>query len=173
MQGHVARQLAQARMGADVNASANVSKVAGRVVRVMKRTPDGQRLNWWIEAPTTLSARIDPEDLAEALGNLVENAARHAKARVVIAGKMAGDLVSISVTDDGPGIPRERQQEMLRRGARLDTSGPGAGLGLAIVNDIADAWSGTLTFETLKSGFRVDLRLPQARRSARAVRKQA
>lgn len=173
MQGHVERQLARARMGADVNASANVSKVAGRVVRVMKRAPDGQRLNWWIEVPTTLAARIDPEDLAEALGNLIENAARHAKARVTIAGKTEGEVVSISVTDDGPGIPHERQTEMLRRGARLDTSGPGAGLGLAIVSDIADAWSGTLNFETLKSGFRVDLRLPQARRPARAVRKQA
>jgi signal transduction histidine kinase len=173
MQGHVERQLARARIGTDVNASANVSKTAGRVVGVMKRSPDGQRLNWWIEIPSTINARIDPEDLAEALGNLIENAARYAKARVVISASQEDDIVDISVTDDGPGIPRERQQDMLARGARLDTSGPGAGLGLAIVNDITDAWGGKLSFETLKSGFRVDLRLPVAKRRARALRKQA
>jgi signal transduction histidine kinase len=162
MQGHVERQLARARMGNDINATTNVSKTAGRVVRVMKRTPDGKRLNWWIEIPTTINARIDPEDFAEALGNVVENAARHAKARVMISGNRETDFVSISVTDDGPGIPRERQPDMLVRGARLDTSGPGAGLGLAIVTDIADAWGGTLSFETLDEGFRAELRLPPA-----------
>ncbi|MGV1014251.1 MAG: sensor histidine kinase, partial [Methyloceanibacter sp.] len=169
MQGHVQRQLARARMGADVNAAANVSKVAGRVVRVMKRTPDGQRLAWSIEVPPGISARIDAEDLAEALGNLVENAARHARSRVTVAGRVEADMVSVSVTDDGPGIPHERQKEMLRRGARLDTSGNGAGLGLAIVTDIADAWGGALSFETLDAGFRADLRLPLVRRAARAV----
>ena len=171
MQGHVQRQLARARMGADVNASSNISTVAGRVVRVMKRTPDGKRLNWWVEIPTTIAARIDSEDLAEALGNLVENAARHAKMRVAISGSVEADMVTVSVTDDGAGIPSERQEEMLGRGARLDNSGPGAGLGLAIVTDIADAWGGTLSFETLETGFRVDLRLPPAHRSVRAARK--
>ncbi|MCJ7788409.1 MAG: ATP-binding protein, partial [Methyloceanibacter sp.] len=154
-----------------VNASANISMVAGRVVRVMKRTPDGKRLNWWVEIPTTIAARIDSEDLAEALGNLVENAACHAKMRVAISGSIEADMVTVSVTDDGAGIPSERQEEMLGRGARLDNSGPGAGLGLAIVTDIADAWGGTLSFETLETGFRVDLRLPPARRSVRAARK--
>ncbi len=43
--------------------------------------------------------------------------------------------------------------------------------GLAIVTDIADTWGGTLSFEKLETGFRVDLRLPPARRSARAARK--
>jgi signal transduction histidine kinase len=169
MQRHVERQLARARMGAEVNAAANVGKVAGRVVRVMKRTPDGQRLDWSVEIADGIEARIDAEDLAEALGNLAENAARHAKSRVAVLGRVEADSAIVSLVDDGPGIPRERQHDMLVRGARLDISGPGTGLGLAIVSDIADAWNGTLSFETSENGFRVDLRLPLARRSARTA----
>jgi signal transduction histidine kinase len=73
---------------------------------------------------------------------------------------MEAGAVMISFADDGPGIPTELQKEALRRGARLDTGGPGAGLGLAIVTDIAETWGGTLSLDKPESGFEVRLRLP-------------
>ena len=45
--------------------------------------------------------------------------------------------------DDGPGIPEAELARLTARGARLDTSGPGAGLGLAIASEIAEAAGGT------------------------------
>jgi len=68
----------------------------------------------------------------------------------------------VTVSDDGPGIAAERVSDVLPRGARLDTSGSGAGLGLAIVTDIVDAWNGRLSFDNGSPGLIVTMRLPQA-----------
>ena len=46
----------------------------------------GGRLSWLNTVPADLDARIDPDDLAEALGNLIENAAQHARSKVTISG---------------------------------------------------------------------------------------
>lgn len=167
MRRHVERELTRARSAANVtNAAANIESVAQRVVSVMERTPDGRRLSWTVDVPAPALARIDPEDLTEALGNLVENAARHAKHSVTIRALTGDGTAVVSVIDDGPGIPPSRAQEVLRRGGRLDSSGS-AGLGLAIVGDIADAWGGTLSIENPQQGCHVSLRLPMARLSAR------
>jgi signal transduction histidine kinase len=156
MRRHVERELARARSGAArASTAANVAAVAHRVVRVVERTPHGKALSWTIDAPKALTARIDPEDLTEALGNLAENAARHARSSITIRARSEKDSVTITVLDDGPGIPLERAQEALRRGGRLDSSGS-AGLGLSIVGDIA------LSIETPERGCRISLQFPSS-----------
>jgi signal transduction histidine kinase len=70
--------------------------------------------------------------------------------------------VVVVLADDGPGIPLEKRNEALRRGGRLDSAGPGAGVGLAIVTDIAEAWRRTLWFDTPGSWLCVCLRIPIA-----------
>ena len=104
--------------------------------------------------------RIEPDDLSEAIGNLTENAVRHAKSTVAIAARRDADTTSIVVSDDGPGIPAEQWDRMLTRGARLDTSVPGTGLGLAIVKDIVDVWSADLSFKTAERQFGVKMSIP-------------
>ena len=69
--------------------------------------------------------------------------------------------------DDGPGIPPERALEALRRGGRLDQSGA-AGLGLAIVGDIADACGASVSIEAPADGCRIALRIPATRLSGLA-----
>ena len=163
MRRHVERELVRARSGANAaNASANVAAVAQRVVRVAERTPQGKRVTWTVDVPPGLMARIDTEDLTEALGNLAENAARHAHSAVTLRARAEEGVVVLAVIDDGPGIPPERAQEALRRGGRLDQSGS-AGLGLAIVGDIADAWGASVSIETPAQGCRIVLRIPASR----------
>lgn len=167
MQRLVERQLARARVGTgDANASADVGEAVARVVRVIERTPKGRELTWHIDVPPGLAVRIDAGDLTEALGNLIENAARHARLRVAVGAEREGAFVLVRVGDDGPGIPPEREADALKRGTRLDTSGAGAGLGLAIVAEIAEAWGATLAFERPDGGFCVSLRLPAAATAA-------
>ena len=113
--------------------------------------------------PADLTARIDPDDLAEALGNLIENATRHARSKVTISGASERDMAALTIFDDGPGIPQSRREEALRRGTRLDASGPGSGVGLAIVADIADSGGATLSFDEQDQGFGVTLRIPRGR----------
>lgn len=164
MQRHIDRQLARARVhagGGEV--SARVSAVAEPLVRVVRKTPDGARLAWTVTIPDTLRVRIHPDDLSEAIGGLLENASRHARTRVVLLATEDTNAVTISVSDDGPGIPDDKFDSVLGRGQRLDTTGPGSGLGLAIVADIADAWGGSIAFANSDELFSANLRLPKSK----------
>ena len=160
MRRHVDRELARARTAAGApDARAAIAEVVERVRAVVSRTPDGARLTWTVDIPAAATARIDADDLAEALGNLIENAARHARTRVAIATSREADFVVVSVADDGPGIPEEQLESALARGTRLDRMGDGAGLGLAIVRDIAEAWAGRLTLGNGAEGLEARLAL--------------
>lgn len=163
MQRHVDRQLARARMqNGNALASAGVADVASRVIRVLERTPLGQSRAWSLEVPEGSYARIHADDLAEALGGLAENAAKYARARVVVSASGTQDWITVTVSDDGPGIPSQNFGDVLQRGGRLDTSGSGTGLGLAIVSDIAEAWGGVVELDNSGGLFNVHLRLPRA-----------
>jgi len=158
MRRHVDRHLARARIAAgNPDARARIADVVGRVVAVVARTPAGARLAWPVDVPADAVGRIDPDDLAEAIGNLAENAARHARSRVAIAVRRAAGVFVVAVADDGPGIPADRLAEVLARGGRLDQSGGGAGLGLAIVGDIAEAWGGRFDLASGPSGTTAEL----------------
>jgi signal transduction histidine kinase len=164
MQRHIERHLTRARLASPSDeVSTKLREVAERVGSVVERTPAGARLAWSNTVPPDLTARIDPDDLAEALGNLIENAARHARSEVTISGASDRDMAALTIFDDGPGIPHSRREEALRRGSRLDASGPGSGVGLAIVADIAEACGATLSFDEQDQGFGVTLRIPRGR----------
>ncbi len=94
------------------------------------------------------SARFHGEqgDLMELLGNLLENAFKWAKQRVLLRVDRpnGGRALRISVEDDGPGIPEDRIESLLQRGVRGDERVHGHGIGLAIVQDIVRAYRGEL-----------------------------
>lgn len=109
--------------------------------------------------------RGDQQTLEEILGNLMENACKWAGQRVRITADGANDgLVVLVVEDDGPGIPDDRLQDVLRRGRRLDESKPGSGLGLNIVDDLTRATGGGLVLDRSPDlgGLRVTVSLPVA-----------
>jgi len=91
-------------------------------------------------------ARGSAGQLHRMVGNLVDNALRHAATTVTVRVGLGGVL---EVVDDGPGIPAEHRERVFDRFTRLDEArvrdGGGAGLGLAIARDIARAHGGTLT----------------------------
>jgi signal transduction histidine kinase len=99
--------------------------------------------------------------LARVLGNLLDNAQRHAAARVRVAVRREGDRAVLEVSDDGPGVPADQRERVFERFVRLDDARSrddgGAGLGLAIARDVAVRHGGTLTLE---DGARFVLRLP-------------
>ena len=85
MQRHVERELARARLATGTGlAASNISEAIERVVSVVARTPAGAALDWAFDVDEQAIVVIDPDDLAEALGNLLENAARHARSQVSI-----------------------------------------------------------------------------------------
>lgn len=171
MHAHVDRELTRARIAATAPAAqCDLAAVAARVLSVVRRTPEGQRIDWSVAVPEGLSARIDGDDLTEALGALVENAARHARGRVALSAGRRADGVALTISDDGPGIPAERLDELMARGARLDTGtpglggAPGHGLGLSIASEILTAAGGGLRLANRVPGPGLDavLSLPEA-----------
>lgn len=160
MRRHVGRELARARTAASRrDARAPIADVVTRVLSVVTRTPVGAKLDWSVDVPAEMVGRIDPDDLAEAIGNLVENASRYAHAKVSITARRKDSFIVITIADDGGGIPEERVGEALARGGQLDRLGGGAGLGLAIVRDIADAWDGTFDVRNGLVGLEADFAL--------------
>lgn len=160
---HVQRELARARVaGAARSASADAATAIEGVLAVLKRTPAGRRIAWTVAAEPGLRVRIDLADLTEALGALVENAARHGRSAVRVTAGRRGPVAAIAIRDDGPGVQPEALERMRDRGERLDARFPGHGLGLAIAAEIAEAAGGTLELANAASGLEATLLLPAA-----------
>ncbi len=105
----------------------------------------------------------EAQDLQEMLGNLLDNAWRHARSRVSVATHPTPDGLCLTVDDDGPGIPPNEHTKVLQRGVRLDETQPGTGLGLPIVVDLAQLYGGNVALATSPThGLRVSLTLPSA-----------
>ncbi len=107
---------------------------------------------------------VRPAALRRCLGNLVSNASRFAKA-ISITGHRDHRWLTVSVDDDGPGIPAEMREEVFRPFLRLDDARNqdegGTGLGLAIARDIARAHGGDITLgDSPMGGLRATVRVP-------------
>jgi signal transduction histidine kinase len=98
----------------------------------------------------------------EVLVNLVDNAARFSRGRIRVTIATAGDRLTVSVEDDGPGVPDEERDAVFDRFARgRNAVGSGSGLGLALARELAAADGGSidLTRSDL-GGARFDLSYP-------------
>lgn len=147
MSRHVDRELARARVRGRARSHGDVSTALAPLVHslvaTVARTPAAQQLSFDIDIDAGVAAPFDRTDLAEVLGNLIENASRHARARVRISAD-AGERSAIHVEDDGAGIADNEMAKVMQRGVRLDERG-GAGLGLSIVQDVLAAYQWRLT----------------------------
>jgi len=105
-----------------------------------------KRIDIATRLPDKAVLSADREDMLELLGNLLDNACKWGKHKVLIEAECAPGNVAIRVHDDGPGCPKENLAWLAQRGARLDESAPGHGLGLAIALDIAADYGGRISF---------------------------
>lgn len=108
-----------------------------------------------------------PAHVGRLVANLLDNARRYARHLIHVQVHHRDATAELSVTDDGPGIPIQDHERVFGPFARLDAArcrdNGGAGLGLAIARDIAQAYDGTLHVEDVPGGgARFVLRLPAA-----------
>jgi len=107
---------------------------------------------------------VKPAAFKRCLGNLVSNAARHAN-DIAITGHRDHRYLTVTVDDDGPGIPVDMREEVFKPFLRLDDARNqdegGTGLGLAIARDIARSHGGDITLaESPMGGLRAVVRVP-------------
>ena len=110
-------------------------------------------------------------------GNLIDNACKWAKSRVVVTLGQGPGTVTLAIEDDGPGLTPDEAEKVLRRGVRLDEKSPGSGLGLDIVKELVDVYGGSLQLKKAGlGGLCAELSLPAARvppgRNFAAMRKE-
>lgn len=154
MTAQVERELTRTRIRHGARgAGTPFRRVTEGVINVIRRTPEAQSVTVDVDAAEDVIVPVDETDLAEIMGNLVENAARHARSSVKVALQAVDAQVTrVVVDDDGPGLDEAQRGSVMRRGERLDTRTQGAGLGLAIVADILEAYGSTLSLDASPEG---------------------
>lgn len=101
--------------------------------------------------------------LEQALANLGQNAAKHSRGPIVLAGKRSDEAVRIQVRDNGGGISEADRERIFERFYRGDAPTDGFGLGLSIAAEAVKAIDGELELETSSAGTSFSIRLPGAR----------
>lgn len=157
---HLGRARAAAP-GSGIQARTLLAPAVDGLIAAMKGIHADRAITATCELAPELAIAADPQDLDEMLGNLLDNAWRHARTAVRIAAAQAGRNVKVLIEDDGPGLSTLASEEALMPGRRLDERGDGHGFGLPIAQELADLNGGELTLETAQSGgLRVVLVLP-------------
>lgn len=143
----------------DLDESEGDVDVAELVADAVRGYPDVK-----VDVPEGLTATLRPTATRRLIANLVVNAAAHGETVVVTAAARGGWL-TVSVDDDGPGIPEDERTKVFRPFYRLDTArnrdNGGTGLGLTIARDIARRQGGDVTLGTSPlGGLQARVRLP-------------
>jgi len=153
METTVTHQLSRAAVSGPVIVAraVNVHDLAGRLLRALDKAYADRGIEVTNDLPPDLYVRIDERDLMEMLGNLLENAFKYTRSRIRISA-VAGPDVILQIDDDGPGIEPALRQEVLNRGTRADIVQPGQGIGLAMVQELVNAYDGTLGIDSSPLG---------------------
>jgi signal transduction histidine kinase len=173
MRDQIGHYLDRARMAARAGAIGRVTPVqstAEALVRTVERIHSDKGITVTLSVAPGAKFQGEKQDLEEMLGNLLDNACKWGKSRVVLSGRvdvaqapLNGRHLTIIVEDDGPGLSAEQRAKIGKRGTRLDESKPGSGLGLSIVSDLAQSYHGRLTLDASEhGGLKAVLDLPAA-----------
>lgn len=171
MRDQVARHLERARLAARAKVVATLTEVAPvltALARTMEKIHRGKQIAIAVDAPEHARFLGERQDLEEMAGNLLDNACKWAQSRVSVevvcepaGGNGNPQTLRIIVDDDGRGLAPAERAQVAQRGARLDETKPGSGLGLSIVVELAGLYGGSLSLGTAPiGGLRAELVLP-------------
>ena len=142
----------------------SVAEVLDELTRTLDRIfqERGIAVDW--DADDDLYFLGERQDLMELIGNAMENGYKWGRTRLTIrAWGLSPQRFGVAIEDDGPGLSAEAQSLAVRRGARLDETAPGSGLGLSIIDELARAYGGALSLGTSRlGGLSVTLELPRS-----------
>jgi len=134
-----------------------LSRTLGRIYAAKPMTID------W-DADEDLFFLGERQDLLELAGNAMENACKWGASNVRVRAQAESDeQLTLTIEDDGPGLAPDQRAAVLARGARLDETAPGSGLGLSIMDDLIRSYGGALSLgDSRLGGLMVTLNLPSA-----------
>lgn len=162
----IRHHLARSRVEAgDHRLSTPLAPVVGDLLMAIERLHADKRLAFDVGVPADFAVAVDPQDLTELLGNLLENAAKYAAGAVgVVATKHLNVReIVVEISDDGPGIAAVERTRVLQPGIRLDERAEGHGFGLSIAAELASLYGGRIDLGAARAGgLLVQVSLPLA-----------
>jgi len=139
----------------------DLGETVDKILRTLRKTSRGAELDLAAEVEPGLQVGLDPQDAAELLGALAENATKWATSGVRVTAKRDGGVTRLLVEDDGPGLTDAQIEQLGVRGVRLDEARSGSGIGISIVREIVAINSGRLAFRrSALGGLCVAVELP-------------
>ncbi|KQN03006.1 MULTISPECIES: sensor histidine kinase [Sphingomonas] len=158
---HLGRARADATGGARTRTP--IAPAVADLVAVLHRIHADRPMTVDVEIPDDLAVRIDPQDLDEMIGNLLDNAWSHARSALSITANPIDGTVTLEIADDGEGLDDTAMTQAVLPGRRLDERGDGHGFGLSITRELAELNGGTVTLDRspVLGGLLVRLTLPQ------------
>jgi two-component system sensor histidine kinase PhoQ len=135
-------QRAMARGGTGLGTRLAVLPVAQKMKASLEKLHREKAMSIALDVAPDLYFRGAEGDLMEVLGNLLDNACKWCRKEVRLVASRGESGLELRVEDDGPGMEAQLAERLLERGARADETVPGHGIGLAMVRDIAAAYSG-------------------------------
>jgi signal transduction histidine kinase len=155
-----ARTAALARIPGQV---ASLRATLEPIITAMRRLHKGRDINICLGDFPDIVMACDEVDLEEMTSNLIDNACKWAKTRVMASWEEDSQWVVIFIDDDGPGLAPDEYENVFRVGERLDMETPGTGLGLSIVRDLVKLYHGNIALsKSPLGGLRAALALPKS-----------
>ena len=143
---HLTRARTAALGGAERSRALLAPRIADHVSVFAKLYAD-KALNCDTEVGADVAVACETQDLDEMLGNLLDNACKWARHRILITARTSGSTVTLAIEDDGPGLSSKQATDVMRPGQRIDESAPGYGFGLPITRELAELYGGSFTLE--------------------------
>lgn len=163
----IERALKKARIaqGTGINTPFNFTEDLTTLISSLQQLHAPKHIDMQILLPAKtapkLSLLLDKEDGFELFGNLLDNAFKWCKSACKITLEQNNQTTLITIEDDGPGVDDKAIQYIRQRGFRADENIPGHGLGLSIVEDLVDAYQGSLQFQhNTPNGLKIILSFP-------------
>ncbi|MBA6262179.1 ATP-binding protein [Colwellia sp. Bg11-12] len=122
-----------------------IEQVVNKLIATLAKIYHDKNLSFRVNVAPNAIFKGDEADLMEILGNILDNACKAAKHKIMINVITVDKKLTIEIADDGTGIEASQQAFILSRGGRADTYQAGHGIGLAIVNDLVSSYQGQLT----------------------------
>ncbi|WP_112322759.1 ATP-binding protein [Oceanibium sediminis] len=153
---------AEAGVAGSAWADVDLAQIAGDAAELYQPIAEERGVTLTLDLATPAQTRGEVQLLAQAVANLIDNALKYAPAGTGAVTIATGPGPSLTVSDNGPGIPPEARDTVTERFVRLDAArgGEGSGLGLSLVRAVLRMHGGTLTLEDAQPGLRATITLP-------------
>lgn len=152
---NVERELSRARTVGSllgIRNETHIKPLLERLITLLRRLPRGEDLDWVLKMDDDFVVPVVTDDLAEILGNILDNSRKWAKTTIEVDAMVDDEGTKLFINDDGDALPKDKLARLTDPGERLDDSVAGSGLGLSIVKDVLDEYDGELKVECGEQG---------------------